>query len=317
MTEPNQAEEANVEVSTPKFTPPQFGESVVTDGRIYWLGRFIGKGYFGAVYECTDEWNNSLVAKVLLPHNRSYEEVRGEWLRELQNLSALRHPNITFVHDAFEYRDTFYIVIERCDNTLAELIAWEELNPDLWVYPIARCILQAVHFIHRADYVHKDIHPGNIHISRSRGVMGAPNPATVFKLGDLGITRLETDINVFNTMLAKWMLPPEAISPGDFGPIDKRLDVYHVGLSLLSLLLKTIPSFSREEILAGRPRELAEGLSHPLAGPLGRALRRHVTSRTSSALELWREVQAVETGALVPPPATHPEPESVPPPVGK
>jgi len=56
--------------------------------------------------------------------------------------------------------------------------------------------------------------------------MVSPSPATVFKLGDLGITRLETEINVFNTMLAKWMLPPEAISPADFGVVDKRVDVY-------------------------------------------------------------------------------------------
>jgi serine/threonine-protein kinase len=296
VTEPDRLEEASVgQALARQFTPPQPGEAVITEGRYYWLGRFISQGYFGAVYECTDEWANPLVAKVLLPRNRSYEQVRGEWLRELQNLVMLRHPNITFVHDAFEYRDTFYIVLERCDQTLGDLINWAELDPNVWVYPIAQCILQAVHFIHRANYVHKDIHPGNIHISRSHGFMASPSPATVFKLGDLGITRLETEINVFNTMLAKWMLPPEAISPADFGVVDKRVDVYHVGLSLLSLLLKGIPSFSQEEIVAGRPRELAEGLSHPLASPLGRALRRHVASRTSSALELWREIQTVQT----------------------
>jgi serine/threonine protein kinase len=213
---------------------------------------------------------------------------------ELQNLVTLRHPNITFVHDAFEYRDTFYIVLERCDQTLGELINWPEMEPILWVYPIAQCILQAVHYIHRANYVHKDIHPGNIHISRSHGFMGSPSAATVFKLGDLGITRLETEINVFNTMLAKWMLPPEAIAPKEFGAVDKRVDVYHVGLSLLSLLLKAIPSFTPDEIVGGKPRELAEGLAHPLAGPLARALRRHVSQRTSSALELWREIQTVQ-----------------------
>ena len=296
------SEEADVLPVVPRqFTPPQPSEAVVTEGRSYWLGRFIGQGYFGAVYECTDEWSNPLVAKVLLPQNRGYEQVRAEWLRELQNLVVLRHPNITFVHDAFEYRDTFYLVLERCDQTLDDLIKWPELDPNVWVYPIAQCILQAVLYIHRANYVHKDIHPGNIHISRSHGFMASPSAATVFKLGDLGITRLETEINVFNTMLAKWMLPPEAIAPVDFGVIDKRVDIYHVGLSLLSLLLKTVPFFSEEEIVAGRPRELAEALSHPLAGPLGRALRRHVASRPSSALDFWREIQAVQTAGRVAP----------------
>ncbi|HEX7938187.1 MAG TPA: hypothetical protein VF483_04295, partial [Gemmatimonadaceae bacterium] len=67
------------------FTPPQPGDAVVFQGRHYWLGRFIDQGYFGAVYECTDEWSNALVAKVLLPRERSYEQVREAWLRELDN----------------------------------------------------------------------------------------------------------------------------------------------------------------------------------------------------------------------------------------
>jgi serine/threonine-protein kinase len=283
------------------FTPPTPGEAVTIDGRNYWLGRLIGQGYFGAVYECTDDWSNPLVAKVLLPQNRSYELVRTEWERELKNLVLLRHPNVTFVHDAFEYRGTFYLVVERCDHTLAELISWDGLDPNAWVYPIAQCILQALHFIHRSGYVHKDVHPGNVHVSYTRGFMAAPSPATVFKIGDFGITRLESEINVFNTMLAKWMLPPEAIRPGEFGVIDKRVDIYHVALCLMSILLKDVPTFTEEEILAGKPRQLAERLVHPLAAPLAAGLRRHVASRTGTALEMWRqinEVQAAGRGAL-------------------
>ena len=280
-----------------QFTPPAPGEAIVCEGRYYWLGRYIGQGYFGAVFECTDEWSNSLVAKVLLPQNRTYEEAQADWMRELLNLQDLRHPYITFVHAAFEYRDTFYLILERCDSTLAQLLAWADLKGEIWVHPVAQCMLQAINYIHSVGYVHKDIHPGNVHIARSRGVMGAPTPTTVFKIGDLGLTRLEPEIDVFNTMLAKWMLPPEAIRPDEFGLIGRKVDIYHAGLTLLSLLLGRIPTFSEEEIVSGGPRKLAEALNSPYGSVIASALRRHVNDRTESALQMWRAI-AVATYSL-------------------
>ena len=74
----------------------------------------IGKGNFGYVYECRDEWENELVAKIILSNNRTYEEVKEEWLEELQKLINFRHPNITFIYNAFECDNTFYLIIERC-----------------------------------------------------------------------------------------------------------------------------------------------------------------------------------------------------------
>jgi serine/threonine protein kinase len=280
-----------------QFTPPAPGEAIVCEGRYYWLGRYIGQGYFGAVFECTDEWSNPLVAKVLLPQNRTYEEAQVDWLRELLNLQSLRHPYITFVHAAFEYRDTFYLILERCDSTLAQLMAWPDLKGSVWVHPVAQCMLQAIDYIHSVGYVHKDIHPGNVHIARSRGVMGALTPTTVFKIGDLGLTRLEPEIDVLNTMLAKWMLPPEALRPDEFGLIGRKVDIYHAGLTLLSLLLGSIPTFTEDEIIEGAPRKLAESLSSPYGPVIASALRRHVGDRTESALQMWREI-AVATYSL-------------------
>lgn len=80
----------------------------------------------------TDDWGNLLVAKVLLPQGKPYEQVRDEWLHEFKNLVQLRHPNVTYVHQAFEYRDTFYLIIERCDMSLMRLITGPNVQGDLW-----------------------------------------------------------------------------------------------------------------------------------------------------------------------------------------
>ncbi|KAB2872202.1 MAG: protein kinase [Ideonella sp.] len=281
-------------VTPPKsFSPPAKGASIHVDGRYYFIGDFMNRGYFGDVYACSDEWGNELVAKVLVPRDQTYEQVRENWLAELRKLLDLRHPNVTYVHAAFECDDTFHLVIERCSMTLDTVINLQNLKPDSWIPYVARDILQGLEYIHSNGYVHKDIHPGNIFVSQTHDrMLPSKDPVWSFKIGDLGISRLETEINAFNTLLAQWMLPPEAIDSAQFGTIARTVDIYHVGLLLLALLLNRTPAFTREEILAGHPRELAEQHSSRFAPAIARALRRHVASRTPTAMHFWREIHA-------------------------
>jgi serine/threonine protein kinase len=108
---------------TPKFfRPPQYGEIIHYNGMQYFIGKIIKQGCFGQVYECEDEWGNELVAKVIVPQNQTYEAVLKRWRQEENNLVNLRHPNITYIYDAFECEDTFYIIIERCHSTVNDVI---------------------------------------------------------------------------------------------------------------------------------------------------------------------------------------------------
>jgi serine/threonine-protein kinase len=275
------------EVSAPKlFSPPQFGERVECDGRLYYVGGLIGQGYFGAVYECTDEWGNSLVAKVLLPR-RPYEEVRKLWLSELASLLNLRHPNITYVHDAFSYRDTFYLVIERCAGNL---LTWPMVRGDAWIPYLARDVLQGLDFIHARGYVHKDLHPGNV-LVRPVGDAPATGEAQMvtFKIGDLGLSKLAGDLT---QTMAEWMLPPEHLDP-KLGAVGPQTDVYHAGLLFLNQLLSTPRTFTNDEILAGKPSRLARSVPSPYALPIASALRPRVAERTQSAREFWRALMRV------------------------
>jgi serine/threonine-protein kinase len=272
------------------FHPPQVGEEIRTDdGRVYWIGKLIGSGAFGSVFECWDEWGNELAAKVLHPRG-TYKEVRDQWLQELEKLLNLRHPNITFIHAAFEYRHTFYLIIERCAYSLTALIETPAVDPEIWIPYVARDILQALNFIHSRGYAHKDIHPGNVFIFQARDLMvPSKEPVWSFKVGDLGIARLENDIRVFNTLLAEWMLPPEAIDP-EFGRVCRSVDIYHTGLLLMSLLNRGTPAFTRDDIVAGKPRDMAEALSSRYAGVIAKSLRRHVDARYQTPMEFWREL---------------------------
>jgi len=261
------------------------------------MGEKIGEGFFGVVYSCLDIWGNDLAAKVLKPIG-TYEKVRSSAEAELRKLALLRHPHVTYVYDAFEFRDTFYIVTERCYCPLTQLFSLNPFNGLAWLIPIARCVLQAVHYLHLNQHAHQDIHLGNVFAAFAKDEMRPTEPGAIqFKLGDFGVAKLFGELDATNTR-AEWMLPPEAIDPAEFGAIDYRIDLYHIGQLLLQFAFSRELRFSREEILSGRPREMALSLQAPYSFALEKALRRHVTFRTAGAMELWRDLHTPHAPAL-------------------
>ena len=146
-----------------RVTQPTVGEVIpsLATGNSYTIGMQIGEGTFGIVYSCKDIWENDLAAKVLKPIG-SYEKVKAAAEAEFIKLLQLRNPYVTFIYDAFEYRDTFYIITERCHSPITDLFALENFDGKLWLMPIARGLLQAVHYLHINNYAHQDIHPGNV-----------------------------------------------------------------------------------------------------------------------------------------------------------
>lgn len=242
------------------------------------MGESIGEGSFGLVFACTDGWRNDLAVKVMKPV-RSCEEVQAATMAEVQRLLLLRHPHITYVYDAFEYCDTFYIVTERCYCPLTQLFTLDKFDGSVWIMPIARCLLQAVQYLHVSQYAHQDIHLNNVFAALVRDEMSAANPGAInFKLGDLGVSKVFGELDAANT-LAEWMRPPEALEPEEYGPLDYRIDIYHLGLLFLQLAHSKELRFTREDILAGRPREMALPLSPPLNFALEKTLRRRIYFR--------------------------------------
>ncbi|NVB37334.1 protein kinase [Pseudenhygromyxa sp. WMMC2535] len=279
--EPAQAEPVH-------YAFPSPGEAIAHQGANYYIGKPIGQGYYGIVYDCSDDWGSELVAKVLKPMG-SFQEVADRWQREAAVLTTMRHPNITYIHDAFVFRNLFYLVIEKC---LYPLSAELHLASELWLPQLARDVLQAMAYIHRAGWVHKDIHVGNVFVSATKDPFDeSRQPVIGFKLGDFGISRMEGSIRPHGSELAMWTLPPEAIDPS-LGPIDRRVDIYHAGLLFLMVIHGRILQFGQEQIHAGVPAQMAADLDSIYAPALARALAPDAKRRTPTALDLWRDISA-------------------------
>ena len=288
------ASEQTVNLPVKSATQPSFGETItsLSTGNTYTIGEQIGEGHFGIVYACSDVWKNELAVKVLKPIG-TYEQVKKKAEGEFSRLRALRHPNITFVYDAFEFRYTFYIVTERCSLPVSTILDSPNLNGMSWFMLIARHLLQAVHYLHLHNYVHQDIHEDNVLSAFIKDEIVPETDVIQFKLGDLGVAKLLNDVDATNTR-AQWLLPSEVLNPRNFGPTDTRIDIYHLGLLFLQLAHSRRLRFTHEEILSGKPREMALQLPFPYNTALEKTLRRHVAYRTASAMELWRDLNAPE-----------------------
>ena len=233
------------------------------------------------------------MAKVLKPEAQ-WERTQRRAIDEALAMAVARSPSIVHVHDTFVYKGAYIIVSERCHTSVREMLSMRDINPNIWFSALAKTLLNGLHWMHVNGIAHCDVHPGNVFVQFKPDALEelqATNSIVQFKLGDLGLARTIDNMMVEGTFLDAWR-PPEAINP-DLGPIDYRADIYQAGLVLLSFLLQEELRFSHAEILEGRPRELAEAQRTPRGAVVAEMLRRHVESRTPTALDVWRRLQPV------------------------
>lgn len=260
-------------------------------GRKYTFGEQIGFGNFSFVFAGTDSWGDEVAIKAFRPQHGTFEQVGRMALDEALKMAFLRHPRITYIHDAFEFQNVFYVVAEMCGAPVSQLVNKTKYDGRVWVKPIARCLLNALAFIHDAGYVHQDIHIDNVFLSWAKCELLPDEPWHVsFKVGDLGLAKPVKQINPANTVLADWMYAPEYLDGQSFGPMDHRMDLYHASLTLLQVLTGHPLLLTRDDILNGVPRQMAEVLG-PFGQALSNGLRRHVADRPHTALQLWEHLE--------------------------
>ncbi len=267
------------------------GKTVVHRRQRYRLGRKIGAGHSSIVYECSDDWGRALAAKVISPPDAaSATRLEAIWRREGKRLVALRHPNIVYLHAAFEAGGRFFMIQEKCAGSVKRFAAGPVANREALLPGMARDLLSALQYIHDAGFVHRDIHPQNVLVA-GRDLRSAPR----LKIGDLGlcapVKELETRDDV---TVADWIRPPEFYDAGRFGRVGPALDVFHAALLLAGFLGGMPPRFGQAEVFDEAPVRWARGLSSRYATALSNALRARVAERTPTALELWRALAAVQ-----------------------
>jgi serine/threonine protein kinase len=153
----------------------------------YVIDRLVGVGGFGLTYLATDQNLNLPVAiKEYFPSDIA---VRGgndgdtsirpsgdqnretfEWgltrfLDEARTLATFRHPNIVRVMRFFQANATAYMVMEFVQGaSLADWMRDRRPLPQAAIESIALPLIEGLGTIHRTNYLHRDVKPGNIYI---------------------------------------------------------------------------------------------------------------------------------------------------------
>ena len=274
------------------------------DGK-YEVLRKLREGGMGAIYLVRHRLLEELrVVKLLRPQLSDEAEFRERFLREARVAIQLRHPNVAQLYDfALDETGTGYMVLEYVDGrNLQELIAEGAIRSLRLKVEIAIQALEALGFLHRRGFVHRDVSPDNLMLTATAD--GEPR----VKLIDLGIVKVlhgesaKTGTHVF---LGK----VRYASPEQFegSRVDTRSDLYSFGVLLFELLTGVHPfQGGMHSVISGHmfraplPFEEADPqgrVPEPLRRVVLDALSKSADERIQTAEEFVRRLRAVELPA--------------------
>ena len=208
----------------------------------YRLGRLLGEGGMGSVYEAEHLGLGTSVALKLLSERFAADPVSlTRFRREARLAAAVRHPNVIAVTDTGT--DEFgvpFLVMELLDGeSLASWIRrYGSISPTLAV-AVTQEILAGISAAHDKGIVHRDLKPANIFLARQK------DGSYCVKVLDFGISKLAVDNfdpevtadgAVVGTPL--FMAPEQA---SRLPNLDARVDVYSVGAMLYRMVAGRMP----------------------------------------------------------------------------
>jgi eukaryotic-like serine/threonine-protein kinase len=267
-------------------------------GASYLLGDLMGEGSFGAVFDCLGPFDQPFALKLFRPGERPYSEVRAEWQKEAERLYRLRHPNVVYVFDYFESQGLFYLVLERCDHSLSDMLG--RPFTDRLVVDMSRQILFALQYLSDSEIIHNDLHAGNILVQQGDEL--------TLKLSDLGIAiELAGQQAVRPQLVQHRIMAPELVAGGY---TTKQSDLYQLGLLMYEMHTGEYPLDTAQgydamlqQIKEGVPRLKAEALGTPIGAIASVLLRRNEQYRFTSPAQVWEELRRLDVWADVPRPA--------------
>ena len=213
---------------------PQFGAGKEIGG--FTIEQWLGNGAMGEVHLARQAAMDRLVAlKIMTNDKLSEEDDRQRFVREIQTLAKLNHPNIVAAISAGEFDEGSFLAMTYITGCTAEDKVNKE-GPMSEKEALVSCLSVAEALKHaweNGKILHRDLKPSNFMIDENNNTL----------LMDMGIAKsMDSDNDI--TMAGMVMGTPYYMSPEQARAeknLDQRSDIYSLGASLYHMVTGTPP----------------------------------------------------------------------------
>ncbi len=257
----------------------------------------VGRGGFGAVYRARRTDGSVVAVKVMLSRVDADDEAIAKFKREVAITAKLVHPKIVRVLESGASGAVFYFIMEFCDGgSVWDLMLKNKGRLSLaQAKPIILGALEALAFAHDKGFVHRDLKPQNILLSRGEVRLSDFGLAKSFQqagLSGMSMTGGYAGTPVF--------MPREQIT--NFKYVKPVSDVWSMGATIYNILTGAFPyPFTKErdpidvilneDVVPIRTRDKA--LPTSLAAVIDKALAKKAKERYQTAgefLSAWKRI---------------------------
>ena len=167
----------------------------------YRLLQQLGEGGMGVVHLALDRNGRAVAIKVLRPHIAHDPDARARLSREVETLGRIEDPRVASVIDADIEGDQPFIVTRYVPGpTLDDVVEERGPLPREHLHRLGNGLAEALHVIHDAGVIHRDLKPGNV-------LLLDGDPILI----DFGIAHVGDDVRL--TMAGMVMGTPGYLSP--------------------------------------------------------------------------------------------------------
>lgn len=204
----------------------------------YQLVNCIATGGISQIWEVKHIANQQPYAmKLLLPEHMKDKELKNELKNEANIAKQLEHPNIIRIMETAIGRDHAYFIMEHFrGGNLKGMIRNDHANAQIRAQKIMEGCAQALAFIHDKGWVHKDIKPDNVLVTKGGDLRIIDFSLAAKPTGMLSalLTR-KSSVVIQGT---RTYLAPELIQRQ---PLTFSADIYSLGIMFFELLVGRAP----------------------------------------------------------------------------